>query len=77
YSSERKNNSGTGWPSFSEAYDTCGRYESNANIMRRPDNLLGSARAEVVCKQLGHIFHSDPTPSGQRFCINSVSLNFK
>uniref|UniRef100_H0YSF6 Peptide-methionine (R)-S-oxide reductase n=1 Tax=Taeniopygia guttata TaxID=59729 RepID=H0YSF6_TAEGU len=81
FSSEKKYNSGTGWPSFSEAYGTCGRDESNTNIVRRPDNSLGSSRTEVVCKQcdahLGHVFDDGPTPSGQRFCINSVSLNFK
>ncbi|XP_065522637.1 methionine-R-sulfoxide reductase B2, mitochondrial [Lathamus discolor] len=81
FSSEKKFNSGTGWPSFSEAYGTCGRDESNANIMRRPDNSLGSTRTEVVCKQceahLGHVFDDGPPPSGQRFCINSVSLNFR
>ncbi|XP_066179291.1 methionine-R-sulfoxide reductase B2, mitochondrial [Sylvia atricapilla] len=81
FSSEKKYNSGTGWPSFSEAYGTCGRDESNTNIMRRPDNSLGLTRTEVVCKQceahLGHVFDDGPTPSGQRFCINSVSLNFK
>ncbi|XP_075273596.1 methionine-R-sulfoxide reductase B2, mitochondrial [Opisthocomus hoazin] len=81
FSSEKKYNSGTGWPSFSEAYGTCGGDESHTNIMRRPDNSLGSSRTEVVCKQcdahLGHVFDDGPTPSGQRFCINSVSLNFK
>ncbi|NXX90097.1 MSRB2 reductase, partial [Centropus bengalensis] len=87
YSSEKKCNSGTGWPSFSEACGTCGRDESNTNIRRRPDNALGSTRTEVVCKQcdahLGHVFDdgsaagpSDPGGSGQRFCINSASLNF-
>uniref|UniRef100_A0A8C8EET4 Peptide-methionine (R)-S-oxide reductase n=1 Tax=Otus sunia TaxID=257818 RepID=A0A8C8EET4_9STRI len=81
FSSEKKYNSGTGWPSFSEAYGTCGRDESNTNIMRRQDNSLESTRTEVVCKQcdahLGHVFDDGPTASGQRFCINSVSLNFK
>uniref|UniRef100_A0A8C5J5X1 Peptide-methionine (R)-S-oxide reductase n=1 Tax=Junco hyemalis TaxID=40217 RepID=A0A8C5J5X1_JUNHY len=81
FSSEKKYNSGTGWPSFSEAYGTCGRDESNTNIVRRPDNSLGLRRTEVVCKQcdahLGHVFDDGPTPSGQRFCINSISLNFK
>lgn len=52
YSSEKKYNSGTGWPSFSEAYGTCGRDESNTNILRRPDNSLGLTRTEVVCKQV-------------------------
>ncbi|XP_005519167.2 PREDICTED: methionine-R-sulfoxide reductase B2, mitochondrial [Pseudopodoces humilis] len=81
FSSEKKYNSGTGWPSFSEAYGTCGGDESNTNILRRPDNSLGSTRTEVVCKQcdahLGHVFDDGPKPSGQRFCINSISLNLK
>ncbi|NXS89387.1 MSRB2 reductase, partial [Erpornis zantholeuca] len=81
FSSEKKYDSGTGWPSFSEAYGACGRDESNTNIKRRPDDSLGSTRTEVVCKQcdahLGHVFDDGPAPSGQRFCINSVSLNFK
>uniref|UniRef100_A0A8C0ARA4 Peptide-methionine (R)-S-oxide reductase n=1 Tax=Buteo japonicus TaxID=224669 RepID=A0A8C0ARA4_9AVES len=81
FSSEKKYNSGTGWPSFSEVYGTRGRDESNTNIMRRPDNSSGSIRTEVICKRcdahLGHVFDDGPTPSGQRFCINSVSLNFK
>ncbi|KFP61419.1 hypothetical protein N322_00434, partial [Cariama cristata] len=81
YSSEKKYNSGTGWPSFSEAYGTCDRDESNTDIMRQPDNSLRSTRTEVICKQCdthqGHVSDDGPTPSGQRFCINSVSLNFQ
>ncbi|XP_014464529.3 methionine-R-sulfoxide reductase B2, mitochondrial [Alligator mississippiensis] len=81
FSSEKKYDSGTGWPSFSEACGTCGTNESNTNIMRRPDNSLGSTSTEVLCKQcdahLGHVFDDGPTPSGQRFCINSVALSFK
>ncbi|KFQ70357.1 hypothetical protein N335_12682, partial [Phaethon lepturus] len=79
--SPEKYNSGTGWLSFSEAYGTCGRDESNTNVMRQTDNSLGSTRTEVTCKQcdahLGHVFDDGPTPSGQRFCINSVSLQGK
>ncbi|KFQ40365.1 hypothetical protein N332_00744, partial [Mesitornis unicolor] len=81
YSSEKKYNSGTGWPSFSEAYGTCGSDKSNTYIMRKPDNSSGLIRTEVICKQcdahLGHVFDDGPAPSGQRFCINSISLNFK
>ncbi|XP_003222114.1 methionine-R-sulfoxide reductase B2, mitochondrial [Anolis carolinensis] len=81
FRSEAKYDSGTGWPSFSEAYGTHGTDESNTNILRRPDNSSGLSRTEVICKQcdahLGHVFGDGPKPSGQRFCINSVSLTFK
>ncbi|XP_056440206.1 methionine-R-sulfoxide reductase B2, mitochondrial isoform X1 [Gadus chalcogrammus] len=80
-SSEAKYDSGTGWPSFTEAHGTWGRDESHACITRRPDNSLGSAGTEVLCKicdaHLGHVFDDGPDPSGQRFCINSVALQFK
>ncbi|XP_063306857.1 methionine-R-sulfoxide reductase B2, mitochondrial [Pelobates fuscus] len=81
FSSDKKYNSGTGWPSFSEAYGTQGTDESNTNILRRPDNSLGCTGTEVICKEcdahLGHVFEDGPAPSGQRFCINSVSLTFR
>nr|XP_056713864.1 methionine-R-sulfoxide reductase B2, mitochondrial [Euleptes europaea] len=81
FSSTKKYDSGTGWPSFSEAHGTCGTDESNTNILRRPDISLGSSGKEVLCKQcdahLGHVFGDGPEPSGQRFCINSVALTFK
>uniref|UniRef100_A0A3Q3VTL1 Peptide-methionine (R)-S-oxide reductase n=1 Tax=Mola mola TaxID=94237 RepID=A0A3Q3VTL1_MOLML len=81
FSSEAKYDSGTGWPSFKEAHGTWGQDESHACIIRRPDNSLGSAGTEVLCKNcdahLGHVFDDGPDPSGQRFCINSVALMFK
>ncbi|XP_060103900.1 methionine-R-sulfoxide reductase B2, mitochondrial [Heteronotia binoei] len=81
FSSKKKYDSGTGWPSFSEAHGTYGTDESNTNILRRPDNSLGSTSTEILCKQcdahLGHVFDDGPEPSGQRFCINSASLTFK
>ncbi|OCT73945.1 methionine-R-sulfoxide reductase B2, mitochondrial [Xenopus laevis] len=80
FSSEKKYNSGTGWPSFSEAYGAQGADESNTNVLRRLDNSLGSTGTEVICKEcdahLGHVFEDGPPPQGQRFCINSVALAF-
>ncbi|OCT75599.1 methionine-R-sulfoxide reductase B2, mitochondrial [Xenopus laevis] len=80
FSSEKKYNSGTGWPSFSEAYGAQEADESNTNVLRRLDNSLGSTGTEVICKEcdahLGHVFEDGPPPHGQRFCINSVALTF-
>ncbi|XP_075684843.1 methionine-R-sulfoxide reductase B2, mitochondrial [Rhinoderma darwinii] len=81
FSSQTKYNSGTGWPSFWEAYGTIGKDQSCTNVLQRPDNSLGCAATEVICKEcdahLGHVFEDGPEPSGQRFCINSVALSFK
>ncbi|XP_030630120.1 methionine-R-sulfoxide reductase B2, mitochondrial [Chanos chanos] len=81
FSSEAKYDSGAGWPSFREAHGTWEQDESHANILRRPDNSLGSTGTEVICKQcdahLGHVFDDGPEPTGQWFCINSASLHFR
>ena len=72
FESEKKYESGTGWPSFYDALED--------TITTKEDNSYGMKRIEINCKKcdshLGHIFPDGPRPTGQRYCVNSLSLTF-
>ena len=73
FESESKFDSGCGWPSFDKCID--------GSIIYREDKSLNRIRTEIVCAKcdghLGHVFKDGPTETGNRYCVNSASLNFK
>ena len=71
FDSGAKFDSGTGWPSFTEAIDA-------SSVSLHKDRKFGIVRTEARCggcdAHLGHVFSDGPGPSGERFCMNSASL---
>jgi peptide-methionine (R)-S-oxide reductase len=74
FKSDTKFESGCGWPSFYEPI-------SKGSIIYLPDNTYGMQRTEVECgrckSHLGHVFEDGPPPTGLRYCINGVVLDFE
>jgi peptide-methionine (R)-S-oxide reductase len=74
FSTDAKFESGSGWPSFDRALD-------EGVIEEHEDRSFGMVRTEITCARcgghLGHLFPDGPTETGQRYCVNSLALDFE